>query len=289
MTNRRRRRQPGSKAATDALPPPPSPDHRSALARLADERWQQVHPRLAARGDVDEAQLRVYCQTWARWRQAEDTIASAGQVVRSASGRPMVSPLVAIANQAARAVQQLEARLGLAAVEAAAADEPRADAGAGALLSRRELATRMRVHMMTVTKWERDGLPIAHRGRRGKASYYRESEVRAWLAAREAKANGSHHDVAQQRARKELAQAIEAEQRVAVRAGALVAREEVERAWAAEVAAVRTILLAWPSTLADRLHTVALTEGPVGIETTLVEAVHDLLRELADPNRAVVS
>src|SRR6185369_15904806 len=53
------------------------------------------------------------------------------------------------------------------------------------LLTRRQLAELLAVNMQTVTKWGRDGLPIAHVGRKGKPSLYDEAAVRAWLAARE--------------------------------------------------------------------------------------------------------
>ena len=115
-------------------------------------------------------------------------------------------------------------------------------------VTRRELARRLDVVMMTITKWEQAGMPCAEPGRKGKASLYSELEVRKWLTAREktAQTNGVH-DVARERARKERAQAILAEQTVQIRARELVPRVQVERAWASEVAAVRAILLAWPS------------------------------------------
>jgi len=62
-------------------------------------------------------------------------------------------------------------------------------------------------------------------------------------------------------------------------------REAVEKTWAAEVAAVRTKLLSWSTTLADKLHRVATTAGVPGIERVLEEATRDVLRELADPER----
>lgn len=152
---------------------------------------------------------------------------------------------------------------------------------------------------MTVTKWERAGLPIARRGRRGKPSRYREVAVRAWLQQREEAAQSVETgvDLAHARARKELAQAIEAEQRVALRAKVLIPIEEVDRIWSGQIAAVRARLLAWPAALADRLHRVAATEGAPGIERLLQEAVYDTLRELAEtpvkpvlkPRRAKVS
>jgi phage terminase Nu1 subunit (DNA packaging protein) len=146
------------------------------------------------------------------------------------------------------------------------------------------------VHMMTVTKWERDGLPVAERGRKGKPSLYREVDCRAWLAARkEAAKNGSALDVAQERARKEHWQALLAEQLHKARERELLPRAEVERAWGAEVAAVRTRLLAWPTTLADRVHRAATLEGIGGVERALQEAVREVLRELASGSDQVAA
>lgn len=148
-------------------------------------------------------------------------------------------------------------------------------------LTRRELATALGVHMMTVTKWERDGLPIAERGRRGKASLYDEAACRAWLEAREVAADGAPVDLARERARKERAQALLAEQQYAARGRALLPAEEVEKVWGAHVAAVRAKLLALPLTLADRIHRAGTLHGVAGVEAALEQAVRDVLTELA--------
>jgi DNA-binding XRE family transcriptional regulator len=46
----------------------------------------------------------------------------------------------------------------------------------GGGLTRRELASRLGVHLQTIVKWEREGLPVVLR--------YDEAAVQAWLAAR---------------------------------------------------------------------------------------------------------
>jgi phage terminase Nu1 subunit (DNA packaging protein) len=148
-------------------------------------------------------------------------------------------------------------------------------------LTRLELAARLGVHPITIAKWQQEGLPIASRGRRGVASRYNEADVRAWLEAREERARQNAPDFAACRARKELAQAIEAEQRVAMRAKQLIPIEEVDRIWSAQVAAVRSRLLSWPTALADRLHRVAATDGAAGVERVLQDAAYETLRELA--------
>ena len=143
------------------------------------------------------------------------------------------------------------------------------------------------VHMQTVTKWERDGLPIAERGSKGKPSLYAEPDVRAWLQARVEVANsGTALDLAVERARKEHWQALLAEQTHRTRERELLPRAEVEKAWGAEVAAVRTRLLALPQTLADKAHRAAVMDGVGGVERVLHDAVRDVLRELAGGEEA---
>jgi len=140
--------------------------------------------------------------------------------------------------------------------------------------------------MQTVTKWERDGLPIAVRGHRGKPSQYREVEVRAWLKAREEdKSRGEPLSFAREHARKTRWQALLAEQQYLMRARELLPRVEVEKTWGTEVAAVRTLILSSYVTKADRVFNAATLEGLPGVERTLKEIAYEVLRELADPDR----
>lgn len=158
-------------------------------------------------------------------------------------------------------------------------------------LTRRDLALLFNVNMMTVTKWEQAGMPVAHRGGKGRPSLYQPGEVRAWLQQRDAAAAPAGAsgavDLVKERARKERAQALEAEQRVAIKAREYLPVADVERAWAFEVQAVRTAILATYTTRADQLHRIAVTEGVAGVEAFLKELAHDLLRELASPGREV--
>jgi len=242
-----------------------------------------------ARGSFDLGALETYCQVWTRWRKAERDLAKTPSLLRTRSGQAKQNPLIAIAQSAGREVRALEGRLGITSseqVEVAALN----GAGAGsAVLTRRDLAVALGVHIQTVTKWEQEGLPVAERGRRGRPSKYRVGEVRAWLAARESNAAGKngHVDVAAERARRERAQAILAEQMFQVRNRDLLPRVEVERLWRAEVTAVRTKLLSWATQLADRLCRAATLDGPAGVEAELDVAVRDVLLELADPDRAI--
>jgi hypothetical protein len=138
--------------------------------------------------------------------------------------------------------------------------------------------------MQTVTKWERAGLPIAEQGRLGKPSRYAEAAVRAWLDSREVEARRSGvAEVSTERARKERAQALLAEQSYEARSRSLLPADEVERVWSAEVAAVRTAILASYTTQADAVHRAGVLDGVGGVERELKRIALELLRELSDP------
>ena len=153
-------------------------------------------------------------------------------------------------------------------------------------VTRRELAQRLNVHMLTVTKWEQAGMPVVEPGRKGKPSLYSEADVKKWLAAREKAArNNGTLDVTQERARKERAQAILAEQTVAIRAKELVPVDQVEKTWAAEVSAVRAKLLSWPATISDSIHREAKLHGLEGVGRVVKASTEELLLELSKPKR----
>lgn len=145
--------------------------------------------------------------------------------------------------------------------------------------------------MMTVTKWEARGMPVLQRGRRGKPSYYNLEACERWKADAERQAQSSQGsvDVAQERARRERAQAVLAEQTFQMRSSELLPRVEVERVWEAEVIAVRTKLLAIPPTFAERVYQAAVSDGIGGVERILAESVNDVLRELAGVDEAQIA
>ncbi len=253
----------------------------------AAKRWRAVYPQLARRGGVDLEELHAYCQVWARWRQAENAVAASGPLTKTPTGRIVASPMVEIANKTAAHVRAIEERLGLGRREPSAPTGPtdRQDDGETPV-TRKELAERLHCHMQSITIWERQGLPVFERGRRGRPSRYLESQVRAWKDAREQAAKPPGHvDVAQERARKERAQAILAEQTYQARSRELLPAVDVERVWAQEVQAVRTAILATYTTAADRVHRAAVLDGVPGVEAAMKEIAYELLRELARPDR----
>ncbi len=150
------------------------------------------------------------------------------------------------------------------------------------LMTRAQLAVELSVHQSSITKWELSGLLAEKSGVRGTASLFDVAVVRRWLKDREeaAKKNGNY-DVQRERARKDRAQAILAEQTIAIRAGELLLKSEAEAAWTAVLAAIRARLLAWPTTLADGLGRAHDIGGVSALEQKLRDEVYDVLTELS--------
>jgi phage terminase Nu1 subunit (DNA packaging protein) len=137
----------------------------------------------------------------------------------------------------------------------------------------------------TVAKWIEEGLPVATHGRGGRPSRYDPDACRAWKAARDEAANSGPVDAAAARARKELAQALLAEQLYAVRAGKLLDATIVERTWAREYAAIKAILVASYTSSADLVQRASTLEGLAGIERELKAIAFAALREISKPDR----
>ncbi len=74
------------------------------LSKEARAEWDRVAEELAPAGlltSVDRAALAAYCQTWARWCDAERQLQKSGVVLKSPkSGFPIQNPYVGIANTA---------------------------------------------------------------------------------------------------------------------------------------------------------------------------------------------
>jgi phage terminase Nu1 subunit (DNA packaging protein) len=150
------------------------------------------------------------------------------------------------------------------------------------MLTRRDLAKALGVHMQTVTKWEQDGMPVARKGARGKPSRYDRGAVEAWLQARDdARQTSDVASLQMERSRRERAQALLALQTYQMRAKELLPRAEVDRVWSQHISAVRAKLLSLPVVIADRVHHAAKMDGVASVERILNEAVRDVLRELA--------
>ena len=157
------------------------------------------------------------------------------------------------------------------------------------LVTRAALAKVLEINASTVTKWVAEGLPVAAYGRGGTPHRFDAAACQAWVAARAAVASSPVHlDLVQERARRERAQAQLAEQTLAIRSGTFVLREEMERAWAAEIHAVRTMLLGLSSHWSDRFGRALQVGGPTAMQKEIDASVREALLQFADPNRAIV-
>jgi phage terminase Nu1 subunit (DNA packaging protein) len=153
-----------------------------------------------------------------------------------------------------------------------------------ARLTRPQLAELFGVHEITITKWQREGMPIEVRGGPGKAALYHAPTVMAWWRARElGRLGGSGGPVSLEveRARLARVQTQKAELDLQAREGQLASVAEIGRTWTAITAAIRTRLLALPRALAERAAQAAQERGATGVERVVHEAVREALTELA--------
>lgn len=158
----------------------------------------------------------------------------------------------------------------------------RAAPAAASLVTRQELAQLLGVNPRTVAKLLEEGMPVARRGRGGRPSLYDPAKCLEWKDARDQVAGLTPANlVAQERARRERAQAMLAEQMLAMRAGKLVDIDEVTRRWAAEIAGARAVILQSYTVAADRVFAAAQQDGLAGVERELKALAHEVLRELA--------
>src|SRR3970040_1004384 len=116
------------------------------------------------------------------------------------------------------------------------------------LLTRRELATALGIHVQTITKWQQQGMPIAARGRRGRAALHSLPAVIEWRhrteAARQTGAEVVSLGAARARLAKAQAEKWERENRK--RTGELIERAVVVREGQNMIFAAKTKLLQVP-------------------------------------------
>lgn len=156
------------------------------------------------------------------------------------------------------------------------------------LLTRRELAVALGSNVRTIAKWQDEGMPVARRGIGGRPSKFDVEACRAWKKTRdESTQQPGQLNFFQERANKERWQAAIAEQTFLTRQRELLPRAEIEKAWSAEVTAIRSKLLSWPTTIADHVYRAGTIDGVTGVERALATAVRDVLRELAVPPKPV--
>ena len=150
-------------------------------------------------------------------------------------------------------------------------------------MGRTALAAAIGANPYTITRWQRDGLPVADRGGPGRESKYSLPAVIAWRVARETSRNGGAGAVSLEVERAKLAnvQTRRAEVELLAKSAQLLPLIEMERVWSAAVAEIRARLLALPMAMAEPCLAAAQTDGAPGIQRMLTAAVRDGLRGLA--------
>jgi P27 family predicted phage terminase small subunit len=86
------------------------------LSPAAQKHWPDIAGQLHEAGiltSIDVAALGLYCEAFARWRDANAQIVRFGTVVKSPSGYPIQSPYLAIANKAHEQMTKLLAEFGM--------------------------------------------------------------------------------------------------------------------------------------------------------------------------------
>jgi P27 family predicted phage terminase small subunit len=122
------RGNPGQRALSKGEPmptqPPEPPDPPHDLTGYAREEWDRIIVevfRLRLVTSVDIQVLAAYCDAYARWRNARETLAAMaerdpitrGQIVKTQSGGAAPNPLVFMAAAAARDMVRFAAEFGL--------------------------------------------------------------------------------------------------------------------------------------------------------------------------------
>ena len=83
--------------------------------------------RLGLLTEIDGQALATYCQTWARWREAEQKIKEYGMVIKGKGGYPVISPYVAVANPAMHQMRAFLMEFGMTPSSRSRVTTPHAD------------------------------------------------------------------------------------------------------------------------------------------------------------------
>ena len=92
---------------------PRCPDHLAAVAR---KEWRRLAGPLHAMGVLtvaDRAALAAYCQSWARWVEAERRLAETPVLLKTPSGYVQQSPWLSVSNKQLEIMGRYMAELGL--------------------------------------------------------------------------------------------------------------------------------------------------------------------------------
>ncbi len=89
------------------------PDH---LNKKEQKVWTHVVDQLVAAGimtNIDQHGMEMYCEAYAKWRDANDKLKSLGMIVKAPSGYPIPSPYLSISNKAFEQLRQMMTEFGM--------------------------------------------------------------------------------------------------------------------------------------------------------------------------------
>jgi P27 family predicted phage terminase small subunit len=89
------------------------PPHIQGEAKLEWERVIGELRRLGLATMLDRAALAGYCQSWARWIEAEQQLKRYGAIVKAPTGYPMLSPYLHVANMALKQMREFLVEFGM--------------------------------------------------------------------------------------------------------------------------------------------------------------------------------
>ena len=109
---------PGKRKLNENEPKPvkKAPPCPKWLEPEAKKEWRRLAKALEAMGVLTEADMAAfagYCQSYARWKEAEERITDRGLVIRTPSGYPQQVPYISIAQQYLKLMQQFAEQFGL--------------------------------------------------------------------------------------------------------------------------------------------------------------------------------
>jgi P27 family predicted phage terminase small subunit len=112
------RGNPGKRKTNPKEPKPKSgtPACAAHLNATARGEWKRVSKELRTLGlltNIDRSALAAYCQTYARWSEAEKGIKETGLVIETKDGNVIQNPLVGIANTALKLMHKFLVEFGM--------------------------------------------------------------------------------------------------------------------------------------------------------------------------------
>lgn len=111
------RGNPGHRPINENEPKPdPGAEMPDDLSPQAAEIWPQIAEQLQRANvltQIDAPALALYCEAYARWKDANDKVVKLGAVVRSPNGFPMQSPYLPIANKAFEQMRRMLIEFGM--------------------------------------------------------------------------------------------------------------------------------------------------------------------------------